>query len=117
MTICGRKACANEGTVHPVLLLYPSDMPDYDGPPAEVILSLAVCPEHQAKTKVLDLVGDEQWEFLRGIFLGSGHAEPDRSRLALDWRPVDSIDFNDPKAPPHTKVVRGDFAINNKPVH
>lgn len=86
MTACARKACPHAGTRQPVLLAMPRDLPEYAGPPVELILGILVCDEHQATTQAADLVTDEGWEQIVAAFAAVNRARPDRSTLGLAWK-------------------------------
>lgn len=94
--ICARKDCAEEGTHHPVLLLRPLAMPEYTGPPAEMILGVLVCGPHQADTKVEDLVADDGWDQIIHVFEAVHRAEPDRSNIGIVWKRPGLSGFPEP---------------------
>lgn len=83
---CGRTDCHNVATARPVLLVQPEGMTIPQ--PAEVVLNVPVCDDHQTTTTVADLVNDTGWQRIVDGFRANGKATPDRRRLGLTWERI-----------------------------
>lgn len=84
---CGRIDCKKQGTAYPVLELR---LRGYLGAPAQSMIGMAVCPEHQKETAVADLVSDEGWAQILDAFIVGNRILPDRELTTMHWEPVDS---------------------------
>ena len=87
---CSRVGCKSEGTHHPALLLRPKGYPD--APPAEVILGILVCREHQESTTAADLITDEGWAQIEHGFGAVGRVLPDRATVGLAWKRPEMVE-------------------------
>lgn len=79
---CNRIDCTNEGTAHPVLELRPRG---YTGQPANAVLGIRICDEHQPTLSAQDFITDEGWQVLVETARALGKATPDRASTTLHW--------------------------------
>lgn len=86
MEACSRKHCTRPALWKPVILIFPKHRPDYSGPPARLEATmLPVCSVHKGDLTLADFITDDNWPSIVHVFGLMRKAEPDRSRLALDF--------------------------------
>jgi hypothetical protein len=90
---CEKVGCTNEARWMPVLMLRaPYGRPrSHMASPA--IMALAVCDDHSRSMRVEEVLSDDAWQKVKRAFAEAGKYCPDRTRTALEWRPLDDPSY------------------------
>lgn len=83
---CARSDCNNTASMIPQIRVWAKGYPKKYHAPIEMSIDLPHCEDCAAKTKLDDLVGEEQWSTITKVVHRTlGRLPPDRDSAELHW--------------------------------